>query len=125
MRRRGCAFIRCAEFIKGRNAGARIAQPPDAPALAALPSHQSIGPRIFTMPNPINAETMGSLIDIHLAERARGEGILFASFNAIGEATAHFDVQVWPERSIAKFGGAVKAERRGWGGSGACGLAAV
>lgn len=119
------AFIRRAEFMNGRIAGARVARREDASALAALLSHESIGPRIYTMPNPINAETMGRFIDTHLAERARGEGILFASFSALGEATAYFDVQVWPEWSIAKFGGAVKAERQGRGFGGACGLAAV
>jgi RimJ/RimL family protein N-acetyltransferase len=120
-----CAFVRGAEFMNGRIAGARVARREDAPALAALLSHESIGPRIYTMPNPINAETMTDFIETHLTERTRGEGILFASFNGAGEATAYFDVQVWPEWSVAKFGGAVKAERQGRGFGGACGLAAV
>jgi len=30
----------------------------------------------------------------------RGEGILFVSFNLAGEATAYFDVEVWPHWSI-------------------------
>jgi RimJ/RimL family protein N-acetyltransferase len=60
-----------------------------------------------------------------LVQRARGDGILFVSFNAQGEATAYFDVELWPEWSVAKFGGAVKAERQGRGFGGACGLAAV
>ena len=119
------AFIRRAEFMNGRIAGARVARREDASALAGLLSHESIGPRIYTMPNPINTETMTRFIEGHLAEREQGEGILFASFNASGEATAYFDVQVWPEWSIAKFGGAVKAERQGRGFGGACGLAAV
>lgn len=119
------AFVRRAEFMNGRIAGARVAVREDAAALAALLSHDSIGPRIYTMPTPINTETMTTFIEDHLAERALGEGILFASFNAAGEATAYFDVQVWPEWSVAKFGGAVKAERQGRGFGGACGLAAV
>ncbi|MEQ1783922.1 MAG: hypothetical protein ABMA14_21395, partial [Hyphomonadaceae bacterium] len=97
----------------------------DAAALTGLLCHESIGPRIYSMPNPINAETMTGFIEYHLAQRARGEGILFTSFNATGEATAYFDVELWPQWSIAKFGGAVKAERQGRGFGGACGLAAV
>jgi RimJ/RimL family protein N-acetyltransferase len=58
-------------------------------------------------------------------QRARGDGILFVSFNGAGEATAYFDVELWPQWSIAKFGGAVKAERQGRGYGGGCGLAAV
>ncbi|OYX50777.1 MAG: hypothetical protein B7Y90_02945 [Alphaproteobacteria bacterium 32-64-14] len=111
--------------MNGRIAGARVARVEDAEALAGLLAHESIGPRIYTMPNPINAETMTTFIADHLAQRERGEGILFVSFNATGEATAYFDVELWPQWSMAKFGGAVKAERQGRGFGGACGLAAV
>lgn len=119
------AFVRQAEFMNGRIAGACVARPEDAAALAGLLAHETIGPRIYTMPNPINAETMRAFIEDHLLQRARGDGILFTSFNAAGEATAYFDVELWPQWSIAKFGGAVKAERQGRGFGGACGLAAV
>ncbi len=118
-------FVRCAVNMNGRIAGARVAQREDAESIAGLLSHESIGPRIYTMPNPINAETMTGFIADHLRQRMRGDGILFASFNTAGEATAYFDVEVWPQWSIAKFGGAVKAERQGRGFGGACGLAAV
>ncbi len=118
-------FIRQAELMNGRIAGARLARKEDAAALAALLSHESIGPRIYTMPNPINEASMERFIEDHLMQRACGEGILFVSFNGQGEATAYFDVELWPRWSIAKFGGAVKAERQGRGFGGACGLAAV
>ncbi|MDP3492039.1 MAG: GNAT family protein [Hyphomonadaceae bacterium] len=118
-------FVRQAELMNGRIAGARVARRADAPALAGLLAHDSIGPRIYTMPSTINAETMAPFINYHLMQRARGDGILFVSFNGQGEATAYFDVELWPQWSIAKFGGAVKAERQGRGFGGACGLAAV
>lgn len=117
--------VRGAEWMNGRIAGARVARVEDAEALAGLLAHESIGPKIYTMPNPINAATMSGFIADHLMQRARGDGILFVSFNAAGEATAYFDVEVWPQWSICKFGGAVKAERQGRGFGGACGLAAV
>ncbi|MDP3739395.1 MAG: GNAT family N-acetyltransferase, partial [Hyphomonadaceae bacterium] len=119
------SLVRQAELMNGRIAGARVARSEDAAALARLLAHETIGPKIYTMPNPINAETMCAFIDDHLLQRARGDGILFVSFNAAGEATAYFDVELWPQWSIAKFGGAVKAERQGRGFGGACGLAAV
>lgn len=118
-------FVRHAALMNGRIRGARVARPEDAAALAELLSHESIGPRIYTMPDRINAETMGVFIDDHLIQRARGEGILFVSFNSAGQATAYFDVELWPDWSICKFGGAVRAERQGRGFGGACGLAAV
>jgi RimJ/RimL family protein N-acetyltransferase len=117
--------VRQAEWMNGRIAGARVAQTDDAAALARLLAHESIGPRIYTMPSPINETTMRGFIEDHLMQRARGDGVLFVSFNAAGEATAYFDVELWPDWSVAKFGGAVKAERQGRGFGGACGLAAV
>ena len=118
-------FVRETELMNGRISGARIARPEDAEALAGLLAHETIGPRIYTMPNPINATTMRPFIADHLMQRARGDGVLFVSFNGQGEATAYFDVELWPQWSIAKFGGAVKAERQGRGFGGLCGLAAV
>lgn len=118
-------FVRHAELMNGRITGARIAKPEDAEALAGLLAHETIGPRIYTMPNPINASTMRPFITDHLMQRARGEGVLFVSFNGQGDCTAYFDVELWPQWSIAKFGGAVKAERQGRGFGGLCGLAAV
>lgn len=118
-------FVRQSELMNGRIAGARVAGRKDAAALAGLLAHESIGPKIYTMPSPINEATMAIFIEDHLLQRARGEGILFVSFNGAGEATAYFDVELWPQWSIAKFGGAVKAQRQGRGFGGACGLAAV
>jgi RimJ/RimL family protein N-acetyltransferase len=118
-------FVRRAELMNGRVAGARVARPGDAGALAEFLSHESIGPRIYTMPSPIDTGTMRAFIDDHLLQQARGDGILFVSFNSAGQATAYFDVELWPDWSICKFGGAVRAERQGRGFGGACGLAAV
>ncbi|MBI1359074.1 MAG: GNAT family N-acetyltransferase [Alphaproteobacteria bacterium] len=119
------AFTRNAEWMNGRIAGARVAQPKDAEALAGLLSDPSIGPKIYTVPSVINAATMSAFIEDHLMQRARGEGILFVSFNTDGAATAYFDVELWPEWGAVKFGGAVRASRQGRGFGGACGLAAV
>ncbi len=119
------AFIRNAELMGGRIAGARLARPEDAAALASLLSDPSIGPKIYTMPPVIDELSMSSFIADHLMQRARGEGILFVSFDVAGDATAYFDVELWPEWGAAKFGGAVRAGRQGRGFGGACGLAAV
>src|SRR5690606_19833609 len=87
-------FILRAAAMNGRITGARVARPEDAAALAGLLAHPSIGPRIYTLPSVIDTAAMTRFIEDHLLERARGEGVLFASFNAAGEATAYFDVQL-------------------------------
>lgn len=119
------AFVQRAEWMNGRIAGARVARPEDAAALAGLLSDPSIGPRLYTMPPVIDEASMTAFIVDHLAQRARGEGVLFVSFDAAGEVTAYFDVELWPEWGAAKFGGAVRAGRQGRGFGGACGLAAL
>ena len=119
------SYIRNCDFMHGRIVGARVARPEDAAALAGLLSDPSIGPRIYTMPPVIDEPSMSDLIGDHLMQRARGEGILFLAFDTAGEATAYFDVELWPEWGAAKFGGAVRATRQGRGFGGACGLAAV
>ena len=48
------------------------------------------------MPTPISTNTMTRFIEGNLAERGQGEGVLFASLNASGGATAYVDVQFWP-----------------------------
>jgi len=118
-------FVRTTELMGGRIAGARVATPGDAAALSRLLSDPSIAPWIYTLPNPITTETMAAFIDDHLEQRSRGAGVLFVSLNPAGEATAYFDVELWPHWSACKFGGAVKPERQGRGFGGACGLAAV
>jgi RimJ/RimL family protein N-acetyltransferase len=119
------AVVRGAETMGGRIPHARIARPGDAAALARLLSDPSIGPRIYTLPDPMTEAAMRAFIDDHLGQRERGTGLLFASFDAGGEATAYFDVEVFPDWSACKFGGAVKPERQGRGYGGVCGLAAV
>lgn len=119
------AVIRSADVMGGRISSARVAQPDDAEALADLLGDPSIGPRIYTLPNPIDRLSMTRFIEDHLEEKSAGVGVLFVSFDAAGAATAYFDVQVWPQWSAAKFGGAVKSERQGRGFGGLCGLAAM
>ncbi len=117
--------VRQAALMGGRIPDARVARPEDAAELADLLADPSIGPRLYTLPTQIDADTMQDFIVRHLEEREAGTGILFLSFNAAGKATAYFDLELWPQWSAAKFGGAVRAGRQGRGFGGLCGLAAM
>jgi len=64
------AFIKQAELMNGWILGARVARREDAAALVGLLNHESIGPKIYTMPSPINEETMAAFIEDHLIQRA-------------------------------------------------------
>jgi RimJ/RimL family protein N-acetyltransferase len=119
------SVIRQAERIPGRFGDVRVVVPEDAPALAAFLAHDSIGPRIYTMPPVIDAASMRPFIDDHLRQRARGEGVLFAVFSPAGDVLAYFDVELWAEWGACKFGGAVTPLRQGRGFGGATTIAAI
>lgn len=119
------AVIRQAERIPGRFGDVRVVMPEDAPALAAFLSHESIGPRIYTMPPVIDAASMRDFIEDHLLQRARGDGVLFAVFSEAGDVLAYFDVELWAEWGACKFGGAVTPVRQGRGFGGATTIAAI
>lgn len=119
------SVVRHAERIPGRFGDVRVVMPEDAAALAAFLSHESIGPRIYTLPPVIDEASMRPFIEAHLLERARGEGILFAVFAPGGEVLAYFDVELWAEWGACKFGGAVTPVRQGKGFGGATTIAAI
>ena len=98
-------FIRGAEFMDGRIAGARVARPEDATALAEFLSHESIGPRIYTMPNPINVETIRAFIDEAMSNSGRTglppSSVARCVLNGKGGASvAHAGLRRWNGASI-------------------------
>ncbi|GAB1262652.1 GNAT family N-acetyltransferase [Aurantivibrio plasticivorans] len=100
---------------------ARIVDVQDAQAFTDFLSDPRISKPIYTLPNPINQETVTEFIKKHLDERNRGEGLLLANFNNSQQITGYYDIQVWPEWSACELGGAISPEEQssGKGGSGA------
>ena len=119
------SVVRETTHIPGPFGDVRVAAPADAPALARLISHETIAPRLSTMPPVIDARSMLGVIEDHLMEKARGEGVFFGVFNPAGEALAYFDVLVWPEWGACKFGGAVTPARQGRGFGASTTIAAI
>ncbi len=123
--RRLRAHIQQTEEIRGWIPDVRVARLSDAPVLTRLFQDPGVGPWIYTMPRPLNEETVRAFILRHLHEREEGDGVLFIAFDADGEAAAYFDVELWAQWGACKFGGAVKPLRQGKGYGGATTLAAV
>lgn len=118
-------YIQQTEEIVGWIPDVRVARLSDAAALSRLFADHDVGPWIYTMPMPITEASVRDFILRHLHEREEGLGVLFIAFDALGEAAAYFDVELWAEWGACKFGGAVKPQRQGKGYGGATTLAAV
>ena len=101
----------------------RIATLDDAAALAAFLADPAVHAPIYTVPQPINEETMTGFIADHMAQQARGEGLLALSLSPDGALVGYSDIQVWPQWAAGELGGALRADRQS-AGQGARGAAA-
>ena len=97
---------------------ARIATPSDADALTELLLDPEISAPIYTLPKPINRQTVARFIAQHQEERAEGRGLLFISVDENNSATAYHDIQFWPQWAACELGGAVRNDRQGSGAGG-------
>ena len=117
--------IQDTEEILGPIPDVRIARLSDTAVLTRFFSSPDVGRWLYTMPNPINEETIGAFILRHLQEKEEGNGALFVGFDESGEAAMYFDVELWPQWGACKYGGAVKAQRQGRGYGGVASLFSV
>ncbi|MEZ5937013.1 MAG: GNAT family N-acetyltransferase [Hyphomonadaceae bacterium] len=117
--------VRETDAVAGGFSRGRVLRPGDAASLLRLFEEPTIGPVIYTLPRPLTHASVLAFIRDHLDQRARGEGILVASFNADDQVSGYFDVELWPQWGAAKFGGAVSSARQGRGFGAEGGLAAI
>jgi RimJ/RimL family protein N-acetyltransferase len=101
----------------------RLARAEDADALTVLLADPRVSAPIYTLPEPIDRETVAAFIDRHLGERERGEGLLLVGYDEAGAVCAYHDIQVWPQWAACELGGAIRPDRqnRGRGSAGAMG----
>lgn len=113
--------IRAAVRAAVRMGESRLARTEDAPGLLALLSDPAVHAPIYTLPRPLTQETVAGFIDLHLAERETGIGLLFVREEGDGRLMGYSDVQVWPDWAAGELGGALhpSLHGRGSGGRGA------
>ncbi len=100
----------------------RLARTEDAPAFFELIANPEVSGPIYTLPKPPTLEAARAFIEKHIAEHARGEGMLTFDFDSDGKIAGYHDIQVWPQWAACELGGAVRPDRQG-GGSGTSGAA--
>ncbi|MFI4936563.1 MAG: GNAT family N-acetyltransferase [Caulobacterales bacterium] len=92
-----------------------IATAADAPALLALFQDPAVSDPIYDLPRPFTLENVAAWIETSESERERGEGLLVLTRDPAGEVISYSKFTVWPERSAAEIGGAMRADRQSRG----------
>lgn len=102
----------------------RIARADDAQAFFDLIADPYVSGPIYTLPKPPSLEASRTFIEKHVAEQARGDGLLIFDVDETGGLAGYHDIQLWPQWAAAELGGAVRPDRQG-GGTGTAGAAAA
>lgn len=94
-----------------------IAAPVHAEALVKLLADPAVSDPVYDLPRPLTLEPIGKWIDACEADRRAGEGLLTLTLDEAGEAVSYLKFTIWPDRSSAEVGGAVRADRQNSGRS--------
>ncbi|MBD3770427.1 MAG: GNAT family N-acetyltransferase [Rhodobacterales bacterium] len=97
--------IRAAVHGAGQLGDSRLARPEDAPGLYALFSEPKVNAPIYSLPRPLTVENVRAFIEDHIAQRERGEGLLFVRDSGDGQIMGYSDIQVWPEWAAGEIAG--------------------
>lgn len=84
--------------------------PADIDALFQLLNDTRVVGPLYTVPKPATRDWIKQWIKMHQEETSNGTGLLMVARNEVGVTTGFVDVQVWPERASAEFGGAISPE---------------
>lgn len=98
--------------------GRAIAGPEHVDGLLDLLSDPRVSDPIYDLPRPFTRENVAAWVAQGLAERADGEGLLMVSLDEAGLVAGYSKVTVWPDRSAAELGGAMRADLQNTGRGG-------
>ena len=111
------AAVRTAEWL----GESRLARPEDAAGLYALFSEPKVNAPIYSLPRPLTEANVKTFIEDHIAQRERGEGLLFVRDPGDGTVMGYSDIQVWPDWAAGEIAGGLhpSLHSRGTGTQGA------
>ncbi|MGB0908655.1 MAG: GNAT family N-acetyltransferase [Maricaulaceae bacterium] len=107
------AAVRGAVSMGTENAVSRLATVEDAEVFLEFLLDPSVSAPIYTLPTTLNIQTVRAFIEDHIAEQARGDGLLFFNFDTEGNFGGYTDLCLWPQWSAGELGGAVHPRRQG------------
>lgn len=90
-------------------------------AVLELLSDPAVSDPVYSLPRPLTHDSVAQWIEACEAARRRGEGLLILNIAPDGRIMGYSKISVWPERSSAELGGALRAnvQSAGAGGAGA------
>lgn len=88
----------------------RAAVSADTDALFELLGDSRVSGPLYTIPKPVTRDWVERWIASHLGEAAQGVGLLMLARNDADAPTGFVDLQVWPERASAEFGGGISPD---------------
>jgi RimJ/RimL family protein N-acetyltransferase len=98
--------------------GRAIAGPEHVDGLLALLSDPRVSDPVYDLPRPFTRDSVAAWVAQGLAERTAGEGLLMVSLDEEGQVAGYSKVTVWPDRSAAELGGAMRADLQNTGRGG-------
>jgi RimJ/RimL family protein N-acetyltransferase len=99
--------------------GRAIATQEHIEGLLDLLGDPAVSDPIYDLPRPFTSTSIAKWIGDSEAQRQRGEGILFVTLDFTGRVAGYSKVTVWPNRSSAELGGALRADLQNSGSGGA------
>lgn len=98
--------------------GRALADERHVDGVLALLSDPRVSEPIYDLPRPFTRESVAGWIKAGERARRSGDGLLFVTALPDGEVVGYSKVTVWPDRSSAELGGALKADRQNSGSGG-------
>lgn len=102
--------VRAVTTIKTPYGIYRPAGQADTAAFFHLLSDIRVSGPLYTVPKPVTRDWIETWIASHINEAAQGVGLLLLARNDADEPTGFVDLQVWPERASAEFGGGISPD---------------
>ena len=99
--------VRMATRLPVTDGQSRRAVPYDAPKLLEFLSAPAVHAPIYTLPIPLNSDTVLAFINEHVREAEAGEGLLFVREDSERQIVGYSDIKVWPHWGVGELGGAL------------------
>jgi RimJ/RimL family protein N-acetyltransferase len=107
--------IRDAVWAADTMGASRIADFNDTGKLLTFLSDPAVHAPIYSLPRPLDWESVMHFIVQHRDEKTRGEGLLLVRENEAGEIVGYSDIQIWPQWGAGELGGAIHPSLQGKG----------
>ena len=116
------ALVRGVDAMPSTAHHSRLAQVGDETLLLELFEHPEVNRWIYSIPRPLTLESVRAFIEMNLAAKEQGEGILSLNFDETGNLSGYSEVQVWPEWATGELAGAMRPDLQN-SGQGGVGMA--